>query len=97
LLDDHAFYQISHAVAMRPVKKQCQSVGFFRVHEANLLHEAIPDASFFSGGEMVPSGFEAAALFLPPACCFNVAMNSSNDVFDSAAPDIYEIKSTHEK
>jgi xylonate dehydratase len=28
------------------------------------------------------------------ACCFNVSMSSSNDVFDSAAPDIYEIKTS---
>ena len=33
-------------------------------------------------------------LFLPAACCFNVFMSSSDDVFDSAAPDIYEIKTS---
>ncbi len=31
-------------------------------------------------------------LFLTAACCLNVSMNSSNDLFDSDAPDIYEIK-----
>ena len=36
----------------------------------------------------------AVFLFLPAACCFNVSMSSSNDVFDSAAPDIYEIKTS---
>jgi xylonate dehydratase len=40
------------------------------------------------------AGFQVVVfLFLPVACCFNVAMSSSNDVFDSATPDIYEIKS----
>jgi hypothetical protein len=84
-----------HADSMGPVQEAAPVRQFFQVHDVTLLHEAISDASFFNGGETGSSAFQAAVfLFLPTACCFNRAMNSSNDVFDSAAPDIYEIKTS---
>jgi len=39
---------------------------FFQAHEANLLHEAFSDASFFSGGEMVRAQHDTAPDSLSP-------------------------------
>jgi putative YjhG/YagF family dehydratase len=50
---------------------------------------------FFSGSEIFQPGFQTGVLpFLAAACCFNVCMSSSHDVFNSATPDIYEIKTS---
>jgi putative YjhG/YagF family dehydratase len=58
-----------------------------------LLHEDIPDASFFSGNEIVPLGFPIEVFpFLPVACCLNVFMSSNDPVFESSAPEIFQIQ-----
>ncbi len=39
-------------------------------------------------------GFRGVLLCLPAQCCFNGAMSSSDEIFDSAEPEIYQIQ-TH--
>ena len=55
-----------------------------------MLHKDSRNASFFSGG--VSSGLQTGFACLGPPGCFNDAMSSREDIFDSGAPDIFEIQ-----